>query len=171
MGRTFFLLVPMRNIFDIGVFPLMIRFHWASPFRQINCENAGRHELGLFRRLIKKGLLKRKAIEHARLIRLRPGLDDRPGGGVGIPAHGLFDRRGGRGSCPLATVIFFGIITDTILTMLVLPVLYLLFGKENQSTRNIFGGIILPDISLFLPAKTTRTKQNWYHDGRGQDQG
>ncbi|MGA2060978.1 MAG: efflux RND transporter permease subunit [Thermoguttaceae bacterium] len=32
---------------------------------------------------------------------------------------------------PLATVIFFGIITDTILTMLVPPVLYLLFGKEK----------------------------------------
>ena len=30
---------------------------------------------------------------------------------------------------PLATVVFFGMVCDTFLTMLALPVLYLLFGK------------------------------------------
>ena len=52
------------------------------------------------RRLMKQGLPKREAIEQARLIRLRPVLDDRFGGSIGIPAHGFFDRRGGRSTTP-----------------------------------------------------------------------
>src|SRR5262245_47519895 len=42
---------------------------------------------------------------------------------------------------PLATVVFFGMICDTFLTMLALPILYLLFGKglevENVALREI----------------------------------
>ena len=33
---------------------------------------------------------------------------------------------------PLATVVFFGMACDTFLTMLALPVLYLLFGKGPE---------------------------------------
>ena len=33
---------------------------------------------------------------------------------------------------PLATVVFFGMVCDTFLTMLALPVLYLLFGKGPE---------------------------------------
>jgi cobalt-zinc-cadmium resistance protein CzcA len=33
---------------------------------------------------------------------------------------------------PLATVVVFGMTCDTFLTMLALPVLYLLFGKEPR---------------------------------------
>ncbi len=33
---------------------------------------------------------------------------------------------------PLATVVFFGMMCDTFLTMLALPVLYLLFGKGPE---------------------------------------
>ena len=33
---------------------------------------------------------------------------------------------------PLATVVVFGMVCDTFLTMLALPVLYLLFGKGPQ---------------------------------------
>ncbi len=38
---------------------------------------------------------------------------------------------------PLATVVFFGMVCDTFLTMLALPVMYLLFGKgpEPESPR------------------------------------
>ncbi len=36
---------------------------------------------------------------------------------------------------PLATVIVFGIATDTFLTMLVLPVMYLLFGKAARTVE------------------------------------
>jgi cobalt-zinc-cadmium resistance protein CzcA len=38
---------------------------------------------------------------------------------------------------PLATVVFFGMVCDTFLTMLALPVLYLLFGRgPEQATEN-----------------------------------
>jgi len=44
------------------------------------------------------------------------------------PWHAVYDQA----QRPLATVVFFGIVCDTFLTMLALPVLYLLFGKGPQ---------------------------------------
>ncbi len=83
------------------------------------------------RRLIRQGLPKREAIEQARLIRLRPVLMTGLVAALGFLPMAFSTGVGAEVQRPLATVIFFGIITDTILTMLVLPVLYLLFGKEN----------------------------------------
>ena len=83
------------------------------------------------RRLMKQGLPKREAIEQARLIRLRPVLMTGLVAALGFLPMAFSTGVGAEVQRPLATVIFFGIITDTILTMLVLPVLYLLFGKEN----------------------------------------
>jgi heavy metal efflux system protein len=83
------------------------------------------------RRLMKQGLPKREAIEKARLIRLRPVLMTGLVAALGFLPMAFSTGVGAEVQRPLATVIFFGIITDTILTMLVLPVLYLLFGKDN----------------------------------------
>ena len=84
------------------------------------------------RRLIKQGLLKREAVERARLIHLRPVLMTGLVAALGFLPMAFSTGVGAEVQRPLATVIFFDILTDTILTMLVLPVLYLLFGTENS---------------------------------------
>jgi cobalt-zinc-cadmium resistance protein CzcA len=81
------------------------------------------------RRLIAGGLPKREAIEQARLIRLRPVLMTGLVAALGFVPMAFSTGVGSEVQRPLATVIVFGIASDTILTMLVLPVMYLLFGK------------------------------------------
>jgi cobalt-zinc-cadmium resistance protein CzcA len=83
------------------------------------------------RRFMAQGLAKRDAIEQARLIRLRPVLMTGLVAALGFVPMAFSTGVGSEVQRPLATVIVFGIATDTVLTMLVLPVLYLLFGKET----------------------------------------
>ena len=76
-----------------------------------------------------KGLPKRAAIEDARLARLRPVLMTGTVAALGFVPMMLATGIGAEVQKPLATVVVFGMACDTFLTMLALPVLYLLFGK------------------------------------------
>jgi cobalt-zinc-cadmium resistance protein CzcA len=58
--------------------------------------------------------------------------DDGPGGIAGLCAHGDCHRNGGRGAAPLATVVIGGILSSTVLTLLVLPLLYRLGYGERK---------------------------------------
>lgn len=75
------------------------------------------------------GLSKREAIEQARLARLRPVLMTGTVAAVGFLPMMLSTGIGAEVQRPLATVVFFGMLCDTFMTMLALPVMYLLFGK------------------------------------------
>ena len=75
------------------------------------------------------GLAKREAIEQARLARLRPVLMTGTVAALGFVPMMLSTGIGAEVQRPLATVVVFGMACDTFLTMLALPVLYLLFGK------------------------------------------
>jgi cobalt-zinc-cadmium resistance protein CzcA len=75
------------------------------------------------------GATKREAIEQARLARLRPVLMTGAVAALGFVPMMLSTGVGAEVQRPLATVVFFGMVCDTFLTMLALPVLYLLFGK------------------------------------------
>src|SRR5258707_13421159 len=75
------------------------------------------------------GVRKREAIEHARLARLRPVLMTGAVAALGFVPMMISTGVGAEVQRPLATVVFFGMVCDTFLTMLALPVLYLLFGK------------------------------------------
>jgi len=86
------------------------------------------------RRLMQDGLPKREAIEEARVIRLRPVLMTGLVAALGFVPMAFSTGLGAEVQRPLATVVVFGIAADTFLTMLVLPVLYLLFGKAPAST-------------------------------------
>ncbi len=77
------------------------------------------------------GMSKREAIEQARLARLRPVLMTGTVAALGFVPMMLSTGIGAEVQRPLATVVFFGMACDTFLTMLALPVLYLLFGKDN----------------------------------------
>ena len=75
------------------------------------------------------GVPKREAIEQARLTRLRPVLMTGTVAALGFVPMMLATGIGAEVQRPLATVIVFGMACDTFLTMLALPVLYLLFGE------------------------------------------
>ncbi len=75
------------------------------------------------------GLPKREAIEQARLARLRPVLMTGTVAALGFVPMMLSTGIGSEVQRPLATVVVFGMACDTFLTMLALPVLYLLFGR------------------------------------------
>ena len=79
------------------------------------------------------GVPKREAIEQARLARLRPVLMTGTVAALGFVPMMLSTGIGAEVQRPLATVVVFGMACDTFLTMLALPVLYLLFGKGPQS--------------------------------------
>jgi cobalt-zinc-cadmium resistance protein CzcA len=75
------------------------------------------------------GVPKREAIEQARLARLRPVLMTGLVAALGFVPMILSAGIGAEVQRPLATVVVFGMACDTLLTMLALPVLYLLFGE------------------------------------------
>jgi cobalt-zinc-cadmium resistance protein CzcA len=75
------------------------------------------------------GMPKREAIESARLARLRPVLMTGTVAALGFVPMMLSTGIGAEVQRPLATVVVFGMACDTFLTMLALPILYLLFGK------------------------------------------
>jgi cobalt-zinc-cadmium resistance protein CzcA len=86
---------------------------------------------------IAHGVPKREAIEQARLARLRPVLMTGTVAALGFLPMMLSTGIGAEVQRPLATVVFFGMICDTFLTMLALPVLYLLFGKGPDPIAEI----------------------------------
>jgi cobalt-zinc-cadmium resistance protein CzcA len=80
-----------------------------------------------------RGVPRREAIEQARLARLRPVLMTGTVAALGFVPMMLSTGIGAEVQKPLATVVVFGMACDTFLTMLALPVLYLLFGKGPQA--------------------------------------
>jgi cobalt-zinc-cadmium resistance protein CzcA len=80
---------------------------------------------------ISRGIPKKDAIEQASRARLRPVLMTGAVAALGFVPMMLSTGIGAEVQRPLATVVVFGMITDTILTMLVLPSLYLLFGASK----------------------------------------
>ena len=76
------------------------------------------------------GVRKREAIEQASLMRLRPVLMTGTVAALGFVPMMLSSGIGAEVQRPLATVVVFGMACDTFLTMLALPSLYLLFGKD-----------------------------------------
>ncbi|NOS99601.1 MAG: efflux RND transporter permease subunit [Phycisphaerales bacterium] len=76
-----------------------------------------------------------QAIEEARLIRLRPILITGLVAALGFVPMALNTGIGAEVQRPLATVVIGGVITDNVLTLLVLPALYSLFGPRRVIAR------------------------------------
>jgi heavy metal efflux system protein len=81
------------------------------------------------------GLKKREAIEAASMARLRPVLMTGAVAALGFVPMMLSTGIGAEVQRPLATVVVFGMACDTLLTMLALPALYVLFGKELRPSE------------------------------------
>ena len=89
--------------------------------------------LSTIRRLVADGTPLNKAIEEGALIRLRPVLMTALVAGLGFVPMALNTGVGAEVQRPLATVVIGGVISDNLLTLLVLPVLYSLFGSKSET--------------------------------------
>ncbi len=78
-----------------------------------------------------KGLRLRRAVESAVIERLRPVLMTATVAAIGFLPMALSTGTGAEVQKPLATVVIGGLITSTLLTLLVLPALYTLVGHKH----------------------------------------
>lgn len=82
--------------------------------------------------LVKKGMSIRDAITEGALTRLRPVLMTALVASLGFVPMALATGTGAEVQKPLATVVIGGLITATLLTLIVLPALYKLFSKKEH---------------------------------------
>ncbi len=85
------------------------------------------------RRKMADGMRIDQAIEETRLIRLRPILMTALVAALGFVPMALNTSVGAEVQRPLATVVIGGVIADNILTLLILPASFMLFGERKQS--------------------------------------
>ena len=102
------------------------------------------------------GIPKREAIEQARLARLRPVLMTGMVAALGFVPMMLSTGLGAEIQRPLATVVVFGMVVNTFMTMMALPSLYLLFGKDlsmaSHSITSSNGASIRSDAPEIQPS-------------------
>lgn len=85
------------------------------------------------RHLEERGLDHVEAIQQAAELRLRPVLMTALVASFGFIPMAISSDPGSEVQRPLATVVIGGLITATLLTMFVLPVVYAFLGKEQKS--------------------------------------
>jgi heavy metal efflux system protein len=83
------------------------------------------------RHLLDRGLGLRQAVEEAAMTRLRPVLMTALVASLGFLPMALSQGMGAEVQRPLATVVIGGVVSSTLLTLLVLPVLYTLVGARR----------------------------------------
>lgn len=85
------------------------------------------------KQLLLKGMDLPQAVEESSLLRLRPVLMTALVAGMGFVPMAFNTGVGAEVQRPLATVVIGGVISDNILTLLVLPALYVMFCKKPNS--------------------------------------
>lgn len=89
--------------------------------------------IAFIERLRQEGRSVLAAVEEGALARLRPVLMTALVASLGFVPMALATGAGAEVQRPLATVVIGGIISSTVLTLLVLPALYVLFRRETQA--------------------------------------
>jgi cobalt-zinc-cadmium resistance protein CzcA len=89
--------------------------------------------LSFIRNLLREGHTLDDAIQTGAITRLRPILMTALTTAIGFVPMALATSIGAEVQRPLATVVIGGVISSTLLTLIVLPVLYRLFHKQNIS--------------------------------------
>lgn len=110
--------------------------------------------IGYFNQLKKEGWDDIYArVREGTRVRLRPVIMTAAVASLGFLPMALSGSAGAEVQKPLATVVIGGLITATILTLLVLPVLYILFSGEKSSKKNskviATAGLILSSAMLY----------------------
>ena len=97
------------------------------------------------RHLMERGVGHDKAIEEAALTRLRPVLMTALVASLGFVPMALSTGVGAEVQRPLATVVIGGVISSTLMTLLVLPVLYHFFGPRTAAeAAGVPGPVTVP---------------------------
>jgi cobalt-zinc-cadmium resistance protein CzcA len=93
--------------------------------------------ISFIKKLREDGVPLIEAIKQGALTRLRPVLMTALVASLGFVPMALAVGRGAEVQRPLATVVIGGILSSTILTLLVLPVLYYIFHRPNNKLKSI----------------------------------
>ena len=86
--------------------------------------------------LVKSGVFVSEAVIKGALTRLRPVLMTALVASLGFVPMALATGTGAEVQKPLATVVIGGLVTATLLTLIVLPALYKLFSKKDQAVED-----------------------------------
>ncbi|MDP6541066.1 MAG: efflux RND transporter permease subunit, partial [Planctomycetota bacterium] len=84
------------------------------------------------RKIDDEGLELERAVEETRLLRLRAILMTALVAALGFAPMALNTSVGSEVQRPLATVVIGGVLADNVLTLMVLPALYSLFGRRGS---------------------------------------
>ena len=93
--------------------------------------------VSMIRQMLAKGIPLRQAVEESAVLRLRPILMTGITDAVGFIPMMLNTGVGAEVQRPLATVVVGGVISDNILTLLVLPALYVLFARTTARDASV----------------------------------
>lgn len=108
--------------------------------------------IGTFNELAKNGVTDIvERVKEGTKIRLRPVLMTATVASLGFLPMALSSGAGAEVQRPLATVVIGGLITATILTLIVLPLLYLLINKERKSKIPVLPIVIVLGILSAFP--------------------
>ncbi|MGI9014412.1 MAG: efflux RND transporter permease subunit [Phycisphaerales bacterium] len=86
--------------------------------------------VSMIQNLMDDGIPRHEAIERSALVRLRPVLMTALVASVGFIPMAVNTHVGAEVQRPLATVVIGGVVSDTLLTLLILPALYATFGRR-----------------------------------------
>jgi cobalt-zinc-cadmium resistance protein CzcA len=120
--------------------------------------------ISTFNQLEKEGMkdIMQRVLEGTK-IRLRPVLMTASVAALGFIPMAFSSGAGAEVQKPLATVVIGGLITATLLTLVVLPCLYIIFSKKNKVTikpiATIIAVIVLLTTSTSLPAQQPTAKR------------
>jgi cobalt-zinc-cadmium resistance protein CzcA len=96
--------------------------------------------ISFIEKLRSEGLALADAVRQGALTRLRPVLMTALVASLGFVPMAIATGAGAEVQRPLATVVIGGVISSTILTLLVLPALYVLFRRESSvNVREVAG--------------------------------
>ncbi|MDX2001843.1 MAG: CusA/CzcA family heavy metal efflux RND transporter [Chitinophagales bacterium] len=117
--------------------------------------------IGTFNQLAKDGMenVMERVLEGTR-IRLRPVLMTATVASLGFLPMALSTGAGAEVQKPLATVVIGGLITATVLTLIVLPLLYIIFSKGTKASKRLALPVILLLLTLLsVSANAQRSSQ------------
>jgi len=117
--------------------------------------------IGYFNQLEKEGVTDIiERVKEGTKIRLRPVIMTAAVASLGFLPMALSSSAGAEVQKPLATVVIGGLVSATLLTLLVLPVLYILFSKKSKAITggNKISSILLFGFIFFLPFKNVEAQ-------------
>ncbi len=113
--------------------------------------------IGYFNQLRKEGISDiRERVLLGTQVRLRPVIMTALVASLGFLPMALSNSAGAEVQRPLATVVIGGLISSTILTLIVLPVMYMMFSgvKKNQfRIKKTFASLLVIAFCIFFPAR------------------